>query len=258
MPTNSKTLHKEVGFALKALPAGITAPNDGAWCVMSAEMTDRDGDVVRVKGLKVPADGVPLLAQHMRKGIDGSPTTIGRLVETKDSEIEYEGKNVPAKLGRFKWANTELANKYRELWPEFLNTVSIGAAINDCEPLDKKNPFGGMDYKNTELFELSLVTIPANAAATALRTIKEKLGDDLDISQKDFAALDVLKRIDEAIAQIKDYTQEFQKLHDRFDLIESALVVKAKGANVPPPDDQKELDEAKVKQVAEFIRSLVK
>lgn len=228
MPLESKKVYRQFD-ALKALPAGLTPPDNGAWVIMSAEVPtddERGGDVIRVRGLKVPAGGVPLQAQHLKCAPDGSPTTIGFVRETRDMPIAWKGAMVDAKLGRFEWAPTDLAKKYKQLWPDFIKTVSVGVLVKDAKPLNPKEPFGGYDFTETELFELSIVTVPANPAATVLCHLRDTLGDDLDIDdgEDEFSADDEYEQTIDLLQQI---AKSLQTLTSRLDDIEGDLAALA-------------------------------
>lgn len=218
---NRQSVTKQWSY-LKALPKGIERPKDGDVVIASAEIPPEDeagGDIVRVKGLEIP-DGTPLQAQHLKYASDGSPTTIGKITASYDSEIEWKGKKVPAKLCAFKWADTDLAGKYKSLWPEFINSVSIGAMIKDADPLDPKKPYGGWDIKQSQLYELSIVTIPANPAAKVLKAVKDAFGDSLDIPEDRLRYEDLLPKFEE----------QFKSILSRLDDIESLVVAQSESA----------------------------
>lgn len=222
--------------ALMQYPHDLPPAENGDWVVMTAEIPatdERGGDIVRVKGMRTPAK-IPLLAQHMHVTADGSPPVLGSVVEFRDSSIPWKKASVPAKLGRFEWAKTELAQKYKSLWREHINTVSIGAMVHKAEPISKDEPWGGMDYTETELFELSIVTVPANPAATTLAAIQRALGDVLDIAGPEDADDDdtdddlPLKEFTEVLANLDAGLAALAKqLGKRLDDLEAKIVVAA-------------------------------
>ena len=158
-----KTIRKTFS-ALKGLPTGHKHPKGGWTVCCTAEIdptVERGGDIIRVDGMTWPGE-VKLLAQHLRYASDGSPTVIGKATNFRKSSITFDGKPAKAILADIFFADSELAGKYKQLWPDFINEVSIGAMVDECEPLDQKNAFGGFDYTKTKGYELSVVTIPAN------------------------------------------------------------------------------------------------
>lgn len=57
------------------------------------------------------------------------------------------------------------AEVYRKIKDGFLNTVSVGFAPMESEPMELENPFGGRVFLAQELLELSFVPVPANPEA---------------------------------------------------------------------------------------------
>jgi hypothetical protein len=224
--------------APSVLPGDLPKAIDGAWVIATAEIPpedERGGDIVRVAGMKVP-QRFPLLAQHLHCAPDGSPTVIGSVVESRDALVPWNNKAVKAKLLRFVWAKTPLADKYKALFPEHINTVSIGAMVKDFKPLGPGAE--GFDYTETEIYELSVVTIPANPAATHLAAIKSALGDVLDLASvetpddddaddtdPDEIVLSMLRDVRDGIteiqktfdARIEQLTTDFEKRLDEFE-----------------------------------------
>lgn len=178
--------------------------------VMTAEIPpedERGGDVVRVKGLRTPEEGwVPLLAGHETIASDGSPTVIGKAYGFGDRSIPWRGKQVPSKTAKIEWADTELAGKYKQLWPRFINKTSIGFLPTAGKPTET-----GFDYTEGDLLELSIVPIPANPAASHIRHIKSVLGKDaVDVNELLFAELKALEqRIDK---RLQEFFDDFESL----------------------------------------------
>lgn len=120
---------------------------------------DRMGDIVEPLGVEFAAD-LPLLHQH------DSRRPIGRVVFSKPTKtgIAFEAKiarvDEPASLKE----RIEVA--WGEIKTGLIRGVSIGFRSLEAEPLDPKNPWGPIRFLKSELLELSLVTVPANADAT--------------------------------------------------------------------------------------------
>lgn len=231
------------GEFLKDAPPELEKADGKYWVVMSAEVPpddERGGDVIRIAGMECE-DGIPLLAQHMRTLSDGSPAVIGKVEKTVQSKISWKGQKLPAKLGQICFAETPLAKKYASLWPEFVNKVSVGAFIKEYEPLDPKSPYGGWDIKKSEVFELSVVTIPANPAASVLRTIKETLGFEPESNA-------------EIIAALKELTQSNQRLVERLDRFEANSVTRSDAAEQTGDHKDQQADDF-MARLAEHLRS---
>ncbi len=205
-----KTIRKTFS-ALKGLPTGHKHPKGGWTGCCTAEIdptVERGGDIIRVDGMTWPGE-VKLLAQHLRYASDGSPTVIGKATNFRKSSITFDGKPAKAILADIFFADSELAGKYKQLWPDFINEVSIGAMVDECEPLDKKNAFGGFDYTKTKGYELSVVTIPANPAAQVMRTLQQAFGDQLDIP--DPAIKTLLEKIASSPLLLSDDTKIIER-----------------------------------------------
>lgn len=122
---------------------------------------DRVGDVVEPMGVQYK-NPLPLLWQH------NHDLPVGTVEFGKPTS-----KGVPftATIAKVDEAGT-LKDRLDEAWQsvkaKLVRAVSIGFRSLDSEPI--KGSYGTR-YKSTEVFELSLVTIPANASAT-IQTIK--------------------------------------------------------------------------------------
>ncbi len=122
--------------------------------------TDRVGDIVEPMGAKFAAE-LPLLWQHQHdKPVGtakfGKPTKAGIPFTASIAKIEEAG---PLKdLVDMAWQSVKA---------KLVRGVSIGFRALEHSFMDN----GGVRFSSTEVYELSLVTIPANASAT-IQTIK--------------------------------------------------------------------------------------
>ena len=117
--------------------------------------TDRDGDIVEKGAFDhsiLERKTVPLLFNHDRNQVIGL------------AELTTDEKGVPA-TGSIT-LNTDLGKQVAELVKlGALNSMSVGMAIKDFDPIDNARPFGGARIKQADIYEASVVTIPANAEA---------------------------------------------------------------------------------------------
>lgn len=126
--------------------------------------TDRMGDIVDPMGAKFAAE-IPLLWQHAHDkpvgtATFGKPTKKGIPFTAKIAAISEAG---PLKdLVDMAWQSVKA---------KLVRGVSIG--FRSIEHSFMEN--GGIKFAQTEIYELSLVTIPANASAT-IQTIKAMAG----------------------------------------------------------------------------------
>lgn len=144
---------------------------------------DRVGDIVEPLGVKYK-NPLPLLWQHEHdKPIGlvefGKPTAKGVPFTATLPKIEEEGA---------------LRDRIEEAWQSIksglVRAVSIGFRDLDSEPI--KGTYGRR-YKSTEVFELSAVTIPAQASAT-INTIKSfDVGLPAALGKKEFIVVRIEK-----------------------------------------------------------------
>lgn len=126
--------------------------------------TDRVGDIVDPLGAKF-AEEMPLLWQHKHDSpvgaaTFGKPTKNGIPFKAIIAKIDEDG---PLKqLTNMAWQSVKA---------RLVRAVSIGFRPIKYNIMDT----GGLQFTETEIYELSLVTIPANASAT-IQTIKALSG----------------------------------------------------------------------------------
>ena len=120
---------------------------------------DRMGDIVEPLGISC-ADDLPLLHQH------DSRRPVGRVKLSKPTK---DGIAFEARLAHVDEPVT-LKDRIDTAWAEvksgLVRGVSIGFRALETEPLNAKDPWGPTRFVKSEVLELSLVTVPANADAT--------------------------------------------------------------------------------------------
>jgi phage head maturation protease len=79
---------------------------------------------------------------------------------------------------------------------DILRAVSVGFQPLDYEPMDEKDPWGAWHIKSAELYEISVVAVPA--LASALR-ISKQLGLPREDRELIFGASSVAMQIDPEI-----------------------------------------------------------
>jgi HK97 family phage major capsid protein/HK97 family phage prohead protease len=118
---------------------------------------DRVGDVVEPKGVKFQ-NPMPLLWQHKHD----QPVGWAHFYKATDDGIAFEAKLPPANE-----ASGKLGERIQEAWESvklgLVRGVSIGFKALEYSFMEKGD---GIHFLETEVMELSLVTIPANAEAT--------------------------------------------------------------------------------------------
>ncbi|HFU4203816.1 TPA: HK97 family phage prohead protease [Streptococcus suis] len=71
--------------------------------------------------------------------------------------------------GTFNLNDANAKNVYDLMKMGALDSFSIGFFIKDYDPIDTERPYGGWNIKKAEVFEVSVVTVPANPQATVER-----------------------------------------------------------------------------------------
>jgi len=126
--------------------------------VISSSSPDRDEDTMRQQGM--------IITENYTK----NPTVFG--LHSHDIAVgftelirQYEDMS----WARWQWTteseHTE-GQKYYEMWKgHIMNCVSVGFLINEWEPIDGDNFWGGWNIKEWELLEHSPVSLPSNREA---------------------------------------------------------------------------------------------
>lgn len=145
--------------------------------IASTPTPDRLGDVVEPLGMKF-SNPLPLLHQHDRRSPVGT---------VKFDPPTEDGVRFTARLPKIAEPGP-LKDRVDTAWGEIkaglVRAVSIGFKSIEMSFLDN----GGIRFVETEIVELSLVTIPANAEAT-IQTIKSIDGDLRAASGREQAAV---------------------------------------------------------------------
>lgn len=118
--------------------------------------TDREGDIMdkscfdnTVKTKAV----VPMCLNH----------DITRVIGKQELSLDDKGLRVK---GTFNLNDPESQRTYDLMKMGALDSLSIGFFVNDYDFVEKGNPLGGLLFKDVEIFEISVVTVPANPLAT--------------------------------------------------------------------------------------------
>ena len=164
----------------KYLIGTIKAAKDNRYPAWASTIErDRDGDVIRPEaftatlGQYLKTNPVILLGHDMF-GLPVGKAVDGKIVKSQGVQIDIE------------FAETDLGKEVRYLVDNgFLNTLSVGFLPKAWEQL----PEGGHDYTDVDLLEVSVVTVPSNAAATIIRQAKAK-----GVALPNFADLYGIKR----------------------------------------------------------------
>ena len=135
--------------------------------IASTPETDREGDQVIPKGARFQLP-VPLLAQHDHNQPVGMVTS----AEVSDKGIEIEA--TIAKDSQLSYVE----RTWRQVKAGLLRGFSIGFRADKYEPIST-----GKKWLSYEIFEISLVTIPANAGA-GISSVKKYDDSDIDLDEQ--------------------------------------------------------------------------
>lgn len=177
---------------------------------ISTENEDRYGDIVRAEGMN---------DKHYSKnpvvlfGHDHNSFPIGKSLWRKTTIRD----GVKGILAKTKFAKTEEGKIAYELWKDgFLNSASIGFIPKKYNLITKQDggSDGGYDFKEWELLEYSIVTIPANAEALRLAYTKSLNAPKIHSLYEELYT----KQIEEAVGDAKI---EIKNIEEKLSLIES-------------------------------------
>jgi HK97 family phage prohead protease len=120
---------------------------------------DRMGDIVEPLGIAF-ASPMPLLWQHRHD----QPVGHAWFDKATKDGITFRARLASvAEPGKLK---DRLDEAWQSLKAGLVGAVSIGFRALEIEPLNAKDPWGPVRFVKSEVLELSLVTVPANAEAT--------------------------------------------------------------------------------------------
>ncbi len=186
------------------------------WFYATVEAEDREGDIVRVKGIDTTAFAangpIKFIMNHSSKPLaDGRLPVLGKTV--KWVSTKHKSLNVPALAVGVKFADTELAKETKTLYEGgFLSDVSIGFQPTKAVPI----PGAGMDYQECAVGELSACVTGMNAFAGVLRALEDdKPAEPIKLSDED---IDKIKTFTNSIL-----TDLFKTLNKRMDDFEDSL-----------------------------------
>ena len=171
-------------FTTGYIEKGASSDFDGTF-VLNEESPDRVGDVIAVKGWE--------LENFRRNNIALWMHDHEKPIGTWEN-VRVKGKQL---IGDLRLGSTNLAKMAKSLIDEgILKAVSVGFQPLDYEPMDEKDPYGAWHIKSAELYEISVVSVPA--LASALR-ISKQLGLPREDRELVFGASSVAMQIDPEI-----------------------------------------------------------
>ena len=185
----SYTVNKHTHGVLKAVNRG----NREIEFVASRQAVDRDGEVILTRGIDTAnyRRNPTFLLQHDRAVRFGRTDSL--TFQTVDGADALVGRAtvLPARV------SAEVDQAYAELLHGALAGVSIGFRVKEADAVPILPAQTGLTYRETELLEISLVTLPscqscvvmAKSARTHSRTADDIIDVDLDMVHRTIAEL---------------------------------------------------------------------
>ena len=188
----------------KALATSIDDKEHTLACVMTAEVTDRHGEVVDVETMSIDnfmLNPVVLQSHNYDK------LAVGKVLSVTKTINEQGIKEMNCVI-KFAVEEYEVAKTHFELYKGgYMSAFSIGFRVGGVET-DAMT--GVTRLINCELLEISCVSVPANQLALA----KSK-GIDIDPILKTIPALELNKAICDALIDIKQLLQVKSEVIDK-------------------------------------------
>jgi len=217
--------------------------------MITTEATDRDGDIVRADGGQLGNyfnNPVVLFGHNYRE-----PSAV--IGKTTGLEV-IPGKGIRAEFQFASYVSAD-ASLIERLWKGgYLNAISIGFMVEDFEPLDEKEPYGGWDIKTWALSEFSVVTLPANQ--DSLRLDLKAL--DAATRGKNYASdADKLAAELDAIEKADDDCQKDLSIDDTDELSDNATEHNKHEKDTPTPNTNDPTnDESEAANIATLVNSV--
>jgi uncharacterized coiled-coil protein SlyX len=136
---------------------------------ISTEHKDRDGDVMRAKGMKVVGKPVVLLL-HGRGSMGSEP--VGKPLSITVDEFKGE----PGILAKTQFFPDDVGRRlYGKAKGGFLPNWSIGYKVDEAKDLMREGKYDGRDVTKWQLYEYSPVGVPANPFAQTVKEFLDKV-----------------------------------------------------------------------------------
>ena len=136
---------------------------------ISTEHKDRDGDVMRAKGMKLVGKPVVLLL-HGRGSMGSEP--IGKPLSLTVGEFNGE----PGILAKTQFFPDDVGRRlYGKAKGGFLPNWSIGYKVDEAKDLLREGKYDGREVTKWQLYEYSPVGVPANPFAQTIKEFLDKV-----------------------------------------------------------------------------------
>lgn len=222
--------------------------------IATVELIDRQGDIVRVDGISLKyhndKTSIKVLANHVAYNTTGEPTVIGKVLELNKTTINVDGVDCKALEFTMEFADTELAREYKSLIDGgFLDSFSIGFEGVGTPIVDEEGYMTGIDWYETSLLEISIVSFPANIHATVVKSINDnkhnnKQNDEVVNKKQDINTLisDNIVNINTKLNNISQMLKDIANITNNNSIDISTLKNDVNNINVEKKELEKRVD----------------
>jgi len=160
--------------------------------IASSEKIDRDGDIVRVDGINIK--------EYKKNPVVMFAHDHSSLPIAKATRIWKEDKNLMVKMQFTTPEENSMGDTvYKLIKGDYLKSLSIGFKPN-WDTAVRNEKVGGWDFKDSDLYEISIVPIPANAAAVVqskgiTKALEDKVVDELEIKELELYLEELVKNL---------------------------------------------------------------
>jgi len=160
--------------------------------IASSEKIDRDGDIVRVDGINIK--------EYKKNPVVMFAHDHSSLPIAKATRIWKEDKNLMVKMQFTTPEENSMGDTvYKLIKGDYLKSLSIGFKPS-WDTAVRNEKVGGWDFKDSDLYEISIVPIPANAAAVVqskgiTKALEDKVVDELEIKELELYLEELVKNL---------------------------------------------------------------
>ena len=169
-------------------------------------------------------------------------------IGSADADEDEKGLHFVAKFD-----DTEEAQRVRELYKDGrLKSFSFAYDVKDWAPIELEDGRKANELRELDLFEISCVTVPANADATV---VDIKAAEDTETKSGRRNSAKDLDTMAEIESHLKEAINGLKKLREAVDDTEAEGKDEAKTNGAPEESEQSNL-EARKEAIEKFIKSM--
>lgn len=179
---------------LKQMTSSLQNEDGMVKVILTKEIEDRDGEVIKVAGVNIDNFRKNPIVLDTHRHNTSIEDIIGRMPNV---EKTTDANGIPMIVGEVEFADTPKGQLAKKLVDKnILKTVSIGFSSKDFDVATRT-------ITESELFEVSFVSVPANPEATTMKNAKIKELVEADDSKELFKVLENYLEIHPRIKQYR-------------------------------------------------------